>query len=240
MAQTVIKCSGLKKQYGVGNTAVMALRGIDLEVFAGELFMLVGPSGCGKTTLISIIASILNASGGLCQVLGKDVNTMRDAEKVAFRAINIGFVFQAFNLLPALSAAQNVAVPLFINRVPYMEALAKANTLLGQVGLDDRANFPPSQLSGGQLQRVAIARALVHEPKIIVCDEPTSALDSATGQKVINLMQDLAKDHGFTLIIVTHDDRILHFADRIGYMEDGRIIRVETQDKKTTGEVSHE
>jgi putative ABC transport system ATP-binding protein len=229
----VIHCRGLTKIYGTGDEAVHALRGVDLDIYPGEVFMLVGPSGCGKTTLISIIAAILDATDGECNVLGKNVRRMTTRQKNQLRAKNIGFVFQAFNLLPALTAAENVAVPLFIQGVPYYTAIKKANGLLEQVGLGGRQKSLPAQLSGGQQQRVAIARALVHDPKIIVCDEPTSALDHDTGQKVMEMMRRMAREHNVTLVIVTHDNRIFHYADRIGQMDDGRILSIDApQDLK--------
>jgi putative ABC transport system ATP-binding protein len=225
--QTLVKCENLTKTYGKGNEAVQALRGVNLEVYSGEIFMLVGPSGCGKTTLISIIAGILNPSEGTCEVLGKNIGKLSNSEKVTFRKDNIGFVFQSFNLLPALTAAENVAVPFFIKGEARKTAIKKANEMLEKVGLKGREKSLPSQLSGGQQQRVAIARALAHNPKIIVCDEPTSALDHETGTSVMTMMRDIVKTYGHTLIIVTHDNRIFEFADRIGYMDDGMIKKVE-------------
>jgi len=226
MTQPVVICKGIQKQFGDGAEAVQALRGIDVEINQGEFFMLVGPSGCGKTTLISIIAGILNQTKGECLVLGENVSVMNSRAKVEFRAKNIGFVFQAFNLLPSLSAAENVAIPLFILGESKKAAVKKAYDLLTQVGLKDRETSLPSELSGGQQQRVAIARALIHKPKIIVCDEPTSALDHETGVSVMDMMKTLSKEHGTTLIIVTHDNRIFHYADRIGEMDDGCITAI--------------
>ena len=226
LSNPVISCRGITKTYGSDQATVHALRGVDLDINAGELFMLVGPSGCGKTTLISIIAAILDATGGTCTVLGAEVDKLSATQKNKLRARNIGFVFQAFNLLPSLTAAENVAVPLFIQGIDFHVAVARAKKLLEHVGLGDRTQALPSQLSGGQQQRVAIARALVHDPKIIVCDEPTSALDHETGQKVMDLMKKMAGEQGVTLVIVTHDNRIFHYADRIGQMDDGRIIKV--------------
>ncbi len=240
LSSPVITCRDVTKIYGVGDEAVAALRGIDLDIYAGELFMLVGPSGCGKTTLISILAAILDASGGTCDVLGQDLARLSKSQKNRLRAYNIGFVFQAFNLLPSLTAAENVAVPLFIQGVSRRQALAKANALLEKVGLGGRQKSLPSQLSGGQQQRVAIARALVHDPKIIVCDEPTSALDHVTGQKVIELMRDMARDFGVTLIIVTHDARIFRYADRIAQMDDGRVVRLVTAAEYEQEGLNHE
>lgn len=234
----IISCQGLTKFYGEGATAVPALRGVDLDINAGELFMLVGPSGCGKTTLISILAAILDATEGRCQVLGNDIQRMTKAQKNHLRSIHIGFVFQAFNLLPSLTAAENVAVPLLIQGKPYRYAVDKAKTLLEKVGLGGREASLPAQLSGGQQQRVAIARSLVHDPKIIVCDEPTSALDHQTGQRVMELMQEMAREHSVTLVIVTHDNRIYRYADRIAEMDDGRIQRIITADQYHSGELT--
>ena len=219
-----IHCRGVSKTYHAGGTQVRALRGVDLDIAQGELMMLVGPSGCGKTTLISVIAGILDRDEGECEVFGEDFSKMSAGEKTRFRGQTVGFVFQQFNLLPALTAAQNVAVPLLINGVSRSAAVKRACELLGRVGLGDRANDPPNRLSGGQQQRVAIARALVHEPRLIVCDEPTSALDHQTGHIVMGLLKDVAMGEGRTLVIVTHDARIFEFADHIARMDDGRIV----------------
>jgi putative ABC transport system ATP-binding protein len=223
-----VQTRGVTKTYGSGNAKVTALRGIDLEVRAGELLMLVGPSGCGKTTLISVIAGILDQDDGECLVFGENLNGMRDRDRVLYRGRNIGFVFQAFNLIPTLTAAENVAVPLFILGTPRREAIRKATEALERVGIGDRGGSLPSQLSGGQQQRVAIARSLVHKPRLIVCDEPTSALDHQTGHKVLELLREVALADGRSLVIVTHDARIFSFADRIAKMDDGRIVEVVT------------
>ena len=180
-----VYCRGVTKSYVTGLTKVMALRGVDLEVRMGELLMLVGPSGCGKTTLISVMAGILDHDEGQCLVFNKDLRAMGQTRKTRYRGANIGFVFQAYNLLPTLTALENVAVPLLINGASRAEAHEKAEQILDQVGLGDKLPSLPAQLSGGQQQRVAIARALVHGPKLIVCDEPTSALDADTGRMVM-------------------------------------------------------
>lgn len=223
-----VYCRAVKKAYGTGDARVQALRGIDLAVRPGELMMLVGPSGCGKTTLISVIAGILDHDEGDCVVFGHDLMHMPNRDRTSYRGHNIGFVFQAFNLLPPLTAAENVAVPLLINGVPRKEALRRAREMLARVELGERTHSLPSELSGGQQQRVAIARAMVHNPKLIVCDEPTSALDHETGHRVMELLRDVALSEGRVLIIVTHDARIFEFADRIAKMDDGHIDKVVT------------
>ncbi|MCX7085342.1 MAG: ABC transporter ATP-binding protein [Methylococcales bacterium] len=221
-----VRCQNLTKTYHTGGQIVTALNNINLEITMGELMMLVGPSGCGKTTLISVIAGILNQDSGLCEIFGIDLQKLSNKEKLNFRARNIGFVFQTFNLLPALNAAENVSIPLIINGVKRSIAERKAIELLTQVGLGDRWKSLPSQLSGGQQQRVAIARALIHNPKLIVCDEPTSALDHESGRNVMNLLKAVALQKDRSLVIVTHDARIFEFADQVAEMDDGHIIKV--------------
>ena len=219
-------CRGVTKSYGSGVAKVAALRGIDLEVRRGELLMIVGPSGCGKTTLISVITTILSHDAGQCCVLGRELQRMDEAERAYFRRESIGFVFQMFNLLPALTAAENVAVPLLIEGVPWERAKARANEVLNRIGLDGRAAALPANLSGGQQQRVAIARAVVHDPALLVCDEPTSSLDHETGHAVMEVLRTIAKRSDRTVIVVTHDPRIFEFADRIARMDDGRITEI--------------
>jgi len=221
-----VRCVGVTKTYGKADASVAALRGVDLEVRLGELLMVVGPSGCGKTTLISIIAAILDPDLGICEVLGRDVLQMPAVERARFRGMSIGFVFQLFNLLPALDAVQNVAIPLLINGVGRKPAEARAKETLEAVGLGPRFGALPGRLSGGQQQRVAIARALVHDPKLIVCDEPTSALDHETGRAMLEVLRGVAKSPERALIVVTHDPRIFDFADRIARMDDGKIVEI--------------
>jgi putative ABC transport system ATP-binding protein len=221
-----VTCHGLTKTYGIGDAEVVALRGVDLDVRKGELLMLVGASGCGKTTLISIISAILEQDTGQCTVLGCDLQQMGEDELTRFRGKSIGLVFQAFNLLPALSALENVSVPLLLAGMARETAETKAKAVLESVGLGDRLDALPTRLSGGQQQRVAIARALVHEPELVICDEPTSNLDHQAGQDMMVLLRDVARTPERALIVVTHDNRIFDFADRSAHMEDGRIVRI--------------
>ena len=188
--------------------------------------MLVGPSGCGKTTLISVIAGILDHDGGSCSLFGNDLQSMSDLERTSFRGKNVGFVFQAYNLIPSLTTTENVAIPLLLAGTPREEAHSRARDLLSRVGLSEKVRTLPSELSGGQQQRVAIARALVHNPRLIVCDEPTSALDHSTGAEIMELFKREAVMSTRTLVIVTHDSRIFGYADRIGVMDDGMITKV--------------
>lgn len=221
-----VSCRDLTKSYGTGDAQTLALRGIDLEIRYGELLMLVGPSGSGKTTLLSIIAGILDQDAGQCVVLDHDFRTMDATERARFRGLSIGFVFQTFNLLPSLTVAENVAVPLLINGMPRKTAAQRARGMLDSFGLGARTEALPLQLSGGQQQRVAIARALVHEPKLIVCDEPTSNLDHTAGHHAMELLRREAQAPDRALVVVTHDARIFEFADRIAHMDDGRIVEV--------------
>ncbi len=223
-----VHCRSVTKTYGTGPAQVPALRGIDLDVYQGELLMLVGPSGCGKTTLISIISAIIEQDEGQCEVLEHDLKSLAQDEKVRFRGESIGFVFQLFNLMPALTALENVAVPLLLHGIPRKSAMEQALSVLESVGMESRADSLPKQLSGGQQQRVAIARALVHSPKLIVCDEPTSSLDHKTGHEMMTVFRGVAQSSDRTLIIVTHDNRIVDFADRVARMDDGRIVEIST------------
>jgi putative ABC transport system ATP-binding protein len=221
-----VRCKNLVKTFDTGEQKVYALRNIDLNVPTGELMMLVGPSGCGKTTLISVIAGILDQDSGSCELFGQDMQKLNTSQRNRFRAQNIGFVFQAYNLLPTLTLAENVSIPLIINGVPRKQATKTAADALEQVGLGDRVRNLPSQLSGGQQQRVAIARALVHNPRLIVCDEPTSALDHETGHHIMEILKKTAVHKDRAMIIVTHDARIFDFADCIASMDDGKIENV--------------
>ncbi len=219
-------CSGITKHFGEGEARIDALRGVDFTAKFGELSFLVGPSGCGKTTLISVIAGLLNRSAGDLSVLGVRTDDLSGKERVLFRRKNLGFIFQQYNLLPALTAVENVAVPLLVAGVPRNQALDRANSMLSLLGLSNRAKSLPANLSGGQQQRVAIGRALIHEPRLVVCDEPTAALDHSTGEGVMDLLANRAVQADRAVIVVTHDSRIFHYADCIARMDDGKIVEV--------------
>jgi len=220
---SAIQVRQLTKQYEEGATGTLALRGVDLSVQAGELLMLMGPSGSGKTTLLSIMGCILTATSGSVQVAGREVVGLTEKQLPALRLEHIGFVFQGFNLFPTLTAAENVELMLDLKGISTAKARTRAQELLEQVGLEGKYTSFPADLSGGQKQRVAIARALAGDPGIILADEPTAALDSHTGRNVMEMMSDLAHRRDRAVVIVTHDSRVLHFADRIVRIEDGTI-----------------
>jgi putative ABC transport system ATP-binding protein len=230
-----ISCHDVQKHYGEGETRIDALRGVDFDARFGELSFLVGPSGCGKTTLLCVIAGLLDRTGGDLTVLGQSLDGLADRDRVLFRRKNLGFVFQQYNLLPALTAAENVAVPLLAADVPRKEALDRAKALLSRLGLGKRVQALPSKLSGGQQQRVALARALIHEPRIVVCDEPTAALDHATGEAVMELLASNAVQPDRAVVVVTHDSRVFHHAHSIARMDDGKIVDV-TRPNGSVGE----
>jgi putative ABC transport system ATP-binding protein len=213
----------LTKKYDEGASGTLALRGIDLEAHAGELLLLMGPSGSGKTTLLSIMGCILTASSGSVRVAGREVVGLSEKELPALRLEHIGFVFQGFNLFPTLTAGENVELMLDLKGVATARAKKRAQELLEQVGLGEKYGSFPADLSGGQKQRVAIARALAGDPEIILADEPTAALDSHTGRNVMEMMSTLAHQRGRAVVIVTHDSRVVNFADRIVRIEDGAI-----------------
>jgi len=223
--QPAIEVRELTKTYNEGKSSSPALRGIDLEVEAGELMLLMGPSGSGKTTLLSIMGCILSPSSGGVRIGGKEVGNLSQKELPAVRLENIGFVFQGFNLFPTLTAGENVELMLDLKGVHGHSAKHRAAELLDAVGLNEKVNSFPSDLSGGQKQRVAIARALAGDPKIILADEPTAALDSHTGRNVMEMMQRLAHERGRAVVVVTHDSRVMEFGDRIVRIEDGLIAK---------------
>lgn len=222
-AGVAVLCRGVTKEFGTGEARVQALRGIDVDILYGQMTLLVGPSGCGKTTLISIIAGLLDPTAGEVSLLGQNRRNLSGSRLVRFRAENVGFVFQQYNLLPSLTAVENAAVPLLIRGARRSEAIERAMALMTEVGLRDRAFALPAQLSGGQQQRVAIARALVNEPRLLVCDEPTAALDAQAGRTVMNLIKRVTVRGDRAVIVVTHDNRVFDLGDRIIAMADGLV-----------------
>jgi len=232
--QPAIACRETTREFRQGTSRVRALRGVDLEVYPGELTLIVGPSGCGKTTLLSVISGILDPTSGEVMIFNKRLSRMTNGRKTEFRRKNVGFVFQLHDLLPGLTAAENTAVPLIIAGVSRRRAVQRSRDLLGQMGMADRADALPSQLSGGEQQRVAIARALVHRPRLIVCDEPTSALDAESGKSVMELLRSLAVHPGRAVIVVTHDPRVFEYGDRVATMNDGRVVDINRQSAAAT------
>ena len=220
--ETAIVASHLNLVYRNGGEEFNALQDVSLKVKSGEVHLLMGPSGSGKTTLLSILAGLLTPTSGQVNLLGEEITQLSRSRLAAFRLRHLGFIFQGFNLFPALTACENVEVAFHLKGVH--QARKQALELLDQVGLADRCNHRPQDLSGGQKQRVAIARALAGNPQIIMADKPTAALDSQNGHAVIKLLRDLAKTSGRTILIVTHDPRILDVADRVTDLEDGKIM----------------
>ena len=237
MNDIAVKTTAVCKGFGSGETRTEVLKEVNFEARMGELLMLVGPSGCGKTTLLSVIAGTLGVDRGNVEVFNSPLHSMDKRGVTQFRAANIGFIFQQYNLIPTLNCIENVSVPLRIQGHTAVVAEKKAAEVLETVGLGKRMHHRPNMLSGGQQQRVAIARALVHEPKLIICDEPTAALDSENGAKVMELLRGVAARPGRCVIIVTHDNRIFKYADRMTHMEDGRIDHTETA--TTTNSSTH-
>lgn len=222
-----VRARGVVKSFGTGDTKVTVLRGIDLDIYLGEMLLLVGESGGGKTTLLSAIAGILDIDEGNIDVLGVPLTELPVRRRTTFRGQTMGFIYQQFNLLPALTAAENVAIPLLIQNVTRGEALRRARLMLDRVGLADRSEFLPKNLSGGQQQRVAIARALVNEPRLLICDEPTAALDGPNGQKIMELLREVGRAQDRCVVVVTHDSRIFRYGDRMAKLTDGRIVSIE-------------
>jgi putative ABC transport system ATP-binding protein len=227
-SEPAVICRDVVKTYGKGEIAVRALKGVSLEAKFGELLMIVGPSGCGKTTLLSVMCGTLRADSGTIELFAKSISSMPERELTAFRARNVGFIFQQFNLVPTLTAQENVSIPRLLNGAPYATAQQDAGAMLAQVGLGGREKSFPSQMSGGQQQRVAISRAMVHQPRLVICDEPTASLDAAAGQRAMDLLRESARHPDRCVIVVTHDSRIFHYADRIVEMDDGLVTASQT------------
>jgi putative ABC transport system ATP-binding protein len=220
-----IETKNLCKSFQTGDNLLCVLNNISIQIQQQEMTLLVGPSGCGKTTLISVISGILSETSGEVVLFDQSLKGLSNAEKILFRRKNIGFIFQQYNLLPALSARENAALPLIAAGFSFEKACLRADPLLAQLGLEQHLHHYPRHLSGGQQQRVAIARALIHAPRLIICDEPTAALDAHSGKEVLSILKERTQEHKTTVLIVTHDSRIYSFADRILQMEDGVVIQ---------------
>jgi len=216
----------VNKTFSTGTYKIKALQDVNFDACFGELLMIVGPSGCGKTTLLSVIAGTLRFDSGEVDLIGQPLHQLSDASITNFRKINVGFIFQAYHLISSLNLWENVSIPMILNGHSKKQAQEAAFNALEKVGLKDRELEFPKNLSGGQQQRVAIARALVHEPKLVICDEPTAALDAVTGEKILELLVDIARNPERSVVLVTHDSRIFKYADRIAKMDDGKVMEV--------------
>ncbi len=221
----IVQVENVWKVYDTGAVKVEALRGLNMTVKRGEMIAVMGPSGCGKTTLLNCVSGLDDLSKGRVLVEGQDLAKMSDDRKSEFRARRMGFIFQAYNLLPVLSAQENVELPLLLAGVPEREARVQAVESLKMVGLEEWKSHKPSELSGGQQQRVTIARALVNKPAIVWADEPTGNLDSENSQEIVKLLRNLNKEYGLTLVLVSHDSSIAQQTDRIVHMRNGQIER---------------
>lgn len=224
MQTRIIDVEHAIKSYGSGAAIVHAVRGVSMHVNAGEILFLTGPSGSGKTTLLSLLGCVLTPTSGLVRILGIDIAKASARQLQHVRLYKLGFVFQGHNLIASLTALENVRLPLLLQGVSFNRANVQAEAMLSQVGLANKLQQIPANLSGGQKQRVAIARALIGNPQLLLADEPTASLDATSGQEVMQLLVQLAKQAGHTVVVVTHDNRIFHYADRMIAMEDGRML----------------
>ena len=227
MSEPIILARGVKKSYRVGEIEVPALQGVDLRIERGEMVAVMGPSGCGKTTLLNCLSGLDDIDSGEIWIDGKSLHTMKDEARTKLRAQSMGFIFQSYNLLPVLTAVENVELPLLVAGIPVKESRKRALESLEAVGIGERANHKPTELSGGQQQRVTIARSLVNRPAIVWADEPTGNLDTKTGQEVLSIMQRLNEERGQTYVIVTHDRALASTCDRVLQMESGIMVREE-------------
>lgn len=223
MEKYILKASHLSKYFGKGHTEVRAVDDISLDIKAGELVLIMGPSGSGKTTLLSMLGALLHPTEGSIIINNENITELKESKLPEIRALNIGFIFQTFNLLEALSVEENILFPSQLRANGIKNTKARADKLIEQLNLQHRRHVLPHTLSGGEKQRVAIARALINEPKLILADEPTGNLDSETGQEVMMILHDLARDHGYSILLVTHDPRVEEIADRILWLEDGKL-----------------
>jgi putative ABC transport system ATP-binding protein len=231
---SLVQTQNLTKIYGTGSTAVTALDHVNINIHDGEFVAIMGPSGCGKSTLLHLLGGLDTPSDGKVIIDGDSIAEMPDDKLTELRRRRIGFVFQFFNLIPVLSAAENAALPVTLEGIKPAEAATKAKEWLGRFGLADRASSRPDQLSGGQQQRVAIARALVAEPSLILADEPTGNLDTRSGDEIASLLRNVSKDYNRTIIMVTHDPRIAAYSDRIIFLKDGKVVDETLLERKNT------
>jgi len=232
MSEPFIRVRGLRKTYTMGRVAVHALNGVDLDIPANSFWVIMGPSGSGKSTLLHLLGGLDRPTAGHIEVDGQSLETMDENELATFRRRRVGFIFQSFNLIPSMTALENVLFPLRFARFPRAQRKQRALQVLRRVGLEDRALHRPTELSGGQQQRVAIARSLINEPQLILADEPTGNLDSASGAGVMQLLSELHRA-GHTVIVVTHDARMRQVATQTVYLLDGRIVDESTQFQST-------
>jgi putative ABC transport system ATP-binding protein len=223
--EIAVQAAGVTKEYARDDFRVLALDQVDLEIPRGEFFSLMGPSGSGKSTLLHLIAGIDKPTAGSFLVLGEDISTLSDRDMALWRSEHIGYIFQTFNLIPVLTALENVELPLLLTKLSKQERRDHARKALELVGLGDRLQHFPRQLSGGQEQRVAIARAIVTDPAIILADEPTGDLDAQSAKDVLTILSELNQRHGKTIVMVTHDPHAAQFADRTRYLEKGSLLR---------------
>ncbi len=223
MSEVFIQINDLRKYYDMGRVVVRALNGVDLEIHENTLTVVMGPSGSGKSTLLHLIGGLDRPTTGSIKVNRLSLEEMDENQLAAYRRRTVGFVFQSFNLIPSMSALENVAFPMRFAGIPRRKRVARAMELLERVGLEDRANHRPTELSGGEQQRVAIARAMINQPQLILADEPTGNLDTSSGFSIMNLLSDLHRS-GCTVLVVTHDQRMVRFATNVVHLLDGRIV----------------
>ena len=227
----VIQVRNLHKVYSIGKNKVHALNGVSLDIYEGEFCAIVGTSGSGKSTMLNMLAGLEKPTKGQVVINGEHIETMNENQLVKFRRDHVGFIFQSFNLLQTMTAQENVALPLVFRGADKKERLRKAGDLLDLVGLPEHKKHKPNEMSGGQQQRVGVARALVVDPEIIFADEPTGNLDSHTSEDIMNMMQKVVREQGKTLVMVTHDNHLAGYADRIFHIIDGKIVKIENREE---------
>jgi len=232
MDAQLVRVENVSKVYDMGHVEVRALDGVSLSVKKGQFVSIMGPSGSGKTTLLDVLSALLRPTSGEVFIKGKPISRMDDNQLATVRGKTIGFIFQTFNLISRMSALENVMLPLWFLEKPLEERKARAEKILGEVGLGDRINHKPSELSGGQRQRVAIARALATDPEIIVADEPTGNLDSKSGEQILEIIEELNKKLGKTVLMVTHESEVANMAQQTLYLRDGKIVKTEKNKKR--------